>query len=48
MISRAIDVVLFLDYEKDKNLNICNRKLKEFLLVNNSLDERGDYKLEYL
>lgn len=48
MISRAIDVILFLDCEKDENLNICNRRLKEFLLVSNNLDERGDYKLEYL
>ncbi len=48
MISRAIDVVLFLDYDKDENLNICNRRLREFLLVDNNLDERGDYKLEYL
>lgn len=48
MISRAIDAVLFLDYKKDKELNICNRKLKEILLVNNSLDKRGDYQLEYL
>ncbi|OFW64280.1 MAG: hypothetical protein A2Z35_00280 [Actinobacteria bacterium RBG_19FT_COMBO_36_27] len=48
MISRAIDVILFLDCEKDKNLNICNRTLREFLLVSNNLDKRGDYKLEYL
>lgn len=48
MISRAIDVILFLDCEKDENLNICSRKLKEFLLVDNNLNERGDYKLEYL
>jgi len=48
MISRAIDAVLFLSYEKDRNSNLCQRKLKEILLVNNSLDERGDYKLEYL
>ncbi len=48
MISRVIDSVLFLSYEKDKDLNICNRKLKEILLVDNTLDERGDYKLEYL
>lgn len=48
MISRAIDVVLFLDYEKDVDFNICNRRLKEFLLVDNNLSKRGDYKLEYL
>lgn len=48
MISRAIDVVLFLDYEKDVDFNICNRRLKELLLVDNNLSKRGDYKLEYL
>jgi len=48
MISRAIDAVLFIDYEKDENLNICNRKLKEIFLVDKNLDEKGDYKLNYL
>lgn len=48
MISRAIDVILFLDYEKDEDFNICNRRLKEILLVDNNLSKRGDYKLEYL
>jgi len=48
MISRAIDVVLFLDYEKDEDFNICNRRLKELLLLDNNLSKRGDYKLEYL
>jgi len=48
MISRAIDLILFLDYEKDKNFNICNRKLKELLIVDNNLNEEGDYKLKYL
>lgn len=48
MISRAIDVILFLDYEKDEDFNICNRILKEILLVDNNLSKRGDYKLEYL
>ncbi len=48
MISRAIDVVLFLELEKDKNFNIKNRRLEEILLVGNELDKRGDYKLEYL
>ncbi len=48
MISRAIDVILFLDCEKDENFNICNRKLRELLLVDSNLGEGGDYKLEYL
>jgi len=48
IISRAIDVVLFLGYEKDKDFNVTRRKLKEILLVGSGLDKRGDYKLEYL
>lgn len=48
MISRAIDVILFLECEEDENFNIYNRRLKELLLVDNNLNERGDYKLEYL
>lgn len=48
MISRAIDLILFLDYEKDENFNICNRKLKEILILDNNLSKKGDYKLKYL
>jgi len=48
MISRAIDLILFLDYEKDENFNICNRRLKEILLLDNNLSKKGDYKLKYL
>ena len=48
IISRAIDVVLFLECEKDKDFNVIKRKIKEVLLVDNDLDERGDYKLKYL
>ena len=48
MISRAIDVILFLDCEKDENFNIYNRKLREILLLDNNFSEGGDYKLEYL
>jgi pilus assembly protein CpaF len=48
MISRVIDAVLFLSYEKDKDLNICNRKLKEILLVDHTLGEGGDYRLKSL
>jgi len=48
IISRAIDVVLFLEYKEDENLNIISRKLKEILLVGSKLEKRGDYKLEYL
>ncbi len=48
IISRAIDVVLFLEYKEDENLNIISRKLKEILLVGSKLEKGGDYKLEYL
>jgi len=48
IISRAIDVVLFIECEEDENFNITSRKLKEILLVGSKLNERGDYKLEYL
>jgi len=48
MISRAIDVILFLECEKDQNFNIYNRKLREIALLDNNLSEGGDYKLEYL
>lgn len=48
LICRAIDAVLFLECEKDKDLNVVNRKLKEILSIESDLDKRGDYKLEYL
>jgi len=48
IISRAIDVVLFLEYKENENLNITSRKLKEILLVGSKLGKEGDYKLEYL
>jgi pilus assembly protein CpaF len=48
IISRALDVVLFLECQKDKNLNVTNRKIKEIVLVDNELSERGDYKLTLL
>jgi pilus assembly protein CpaF len=48
IISRAIDVVLFLECQRDKNLNVTNRKIKEIVLVDSELSERGDYKLTLL
>jgi len=48
MISRAIDAILFLDYEKDKNSSMSNRKLEEILLVDKNLNGKRDYKLNYL
>ena len=48
IVSRAIDVVIFLECEKDENLNIKNRKISEIAGVGNSLNESGDYKLTRL
>jgi pilus assembly protein CpaF len=48
IVSRAIDSVLFLECEKDENLNIKNRKISEIVLVDKNLNEAGDYKLSCL
>ena len=48
MISRAIDVILYLEFEKDDDFNVCNRKLKEIVIIHDELTEKGEYKLEYL
>jgi pilus assembly protein CpaF len=48
IVSRAIDTVLFLECEKDENLNIKNRKISEIVLVDKNLNEVGDYKLSCL
>jgi pilus assembly protein CpaF len=48
IVARAIDVVIFLEIEQDKNLNIKNRRIKELVFVDSELSLRGDYKLTYL
>ena len=48
IVSRAIDTVLFLECEKDENLDIKNRKISEIVLVDKNLNEAGDYKLSCL
>jgi len=48
MISRAVDVILYLEFEKDKDFNICNRKLIEKVLIHDELNKEGEYRLEYL
>ncbi len=48
LISRAIDVVIFLEIVKDRDSNISNRKISEIACMDNYLDERGDYKLTHL
>ena len=48
MISRAVDVILYLEFEKDKDFNICNRKLIEKVLIHDELNREGEYRLEYV
>jgi len=48
IVSRAIDTVLFLECEKDENLNIKKRKISEIVIVDKNLNEAGDYKLSCL
>jgi pilus assembly protein CpaF len=48
LISRALDAVIFLGLEKDKDFNISSRKVSEVLFIEDSLDERGDYRLNRL
>lgn len=48
MISRAIDIILYLEFEKDDDFNICNRKLRETVFISDELTEKGEYRLEYL
>src|SRR4030042_3163843 len=48
IVSRAIDIVLFLECEKDENLSIKNRKISEIALVDKNLNKAGDYKLSCL
>jgi Flp pilus assembly protein, ATPase CpaF len=48
IVSRAVDAVIFLECEKDENMNIKNRKISEIASVDNSLNESGDYKLTRL
>jgi len=48
MISKAIDVVVYLDLVKDSDFNISSRKLKEIIIVHDELDSKGGYRLERL
>ena len=48
MISRSIDIILYLEFEKDDDFNICNRKLRETVFICDELTEKGEYRLEYL
>jgi pilus assembly protein CpaF len=48
MISRAIDIVIYLDLIKDSDFNISSRRLKEIVMINDELDSKGGYRLEHL
>ena len=48
MISRAIDVVVYLDLIKNSDFNISTRRLKEIIMVHDELDSKGGYRLEHL
>jgi len=48
LISRVIDVVIFLENELDDESNILRRKIKEVALIDKELDEGGEFKLTYL
>ncbi|MGM0368516.1 MAG: CpaF family protein [Actinomycetota bacterium] len=48
IITRAIDMIIYLAFELDKDQNIKKREIKEILKVDNLLDRRGEYKLSYL
>lgn len=48
IVSRAIDIVIFLEPEKDVQMNIRNRKIKEIMAVGAELNDRGDYSLKRL
>ena len=48
IVSRAIDIVIFLEPQKDEANNITARKIKEIIEVGQTLDSRGDYSLSQL
>jgi pilus assembly protein CpaF len=48
MISRAIDVVIYLDLIKDSDFNISSRRLSEIITVHDELDSKGGYRLKHL
>jgi pilus assembly protein CpaF len=48
IVSRAIDIVIFLEPQKDGDNNIAARKIKEIIEVGQTLDSRGDYSLSQL
>lgn len=48
IIARAINVIIYLEnYTSETNKNLI-RKIKEIVIIEQKLDEKGDYKLAYL
>jgi len=48
IISRAIDIVIYLESVFDKESNIQKRKIKELAFLENETDDRGEFKLRFL
>ncbi|MGM0366700.1 MAG: CpaF family protein [Actinomycetota bacterium] len=48
LVTRSIDNVIYLELERDEEFNIKNRRLKEIMEIGKKLDNRGEYKLNYL
>jgi len=48
IISRAIDIIIFLENILDENSNILKRTIKEIALLDKELSESGDFKLKFL
>ena len=48
IISRAIDIIIFLENILDEDSNILKRTIKEIALLDKELSESGDFKLKFL
>lgn len=48
IISRAIDIIIFLENILDENSNILKRTIKEIAILDKELSESGDFKLKFL
>lgn len=48
IISRSIDLIIFLENKLDEDSNILKRTIKEIAILEKELSERGDFRLTYL
>jgi pilus assembly protein CpaF len=48
IISRAIDIIIFLENILDDNSNILKRTIKEIAILDKELSESGEFKLKFL